>query len=233
MEELQQRISESEALGVRVIHIYPPSSIIGETITSALLSTLFQNAEVVTEWPVLEKSTSQSRKDAAEVWNYLMEQGASADPDTPSAQLLRDDEPGPPQIPSELLGAWKDFGRQFTIGSTFTSNYMVGRVSVKIALMESSGSSENWGIVHENKTIAEIAQGLDWLSASAASRGIKLQWVYDISRSVPTNYEPIQGHSAPYYSALLPPLSWEFLWIDDALAEFGVGEEWDGCFSLS
>ncbi len=234
MAELDDRVVELERMGVRVVHIFPPTTIIGETASLPKLLKVIRDAEIISTHPYSVSGKSETRAIAAYVWNYLFEQKDSGENVAVNENdLSRSCETASPQIAAEYLEAWSKFQPNTNLANTFTSNYMVGRVAVKIALMESAGSAENWGPVFENIAIAEIAQGLDWISNTAAEQRTRLQWVYDISRSVPTDLEPIQGHSAPYYSVLLPPLSWEFLWIDDALDYFGYPSEWDGCFALA
>ncbi len=110
---------------------------------------------------------------------------------------------------------------------------MIGRVALRVILMESNGDDENWTTNQEDITTGEIIQGTDLLSQKATEKEVKLTWVYEIHKQVPTDYEPITDSAVPYREGF-PTYNWVFNWIDDALQYLGFErDEWDGCFDMA
>jgi hypothetical protein len=97
----------------------------------------------------------------------------------------------------------------FAPGYYDTSVFMTGTVAVGIVLPESSGSGENWDTARQDTVISQIQTGMNWWTSKGGSAA-NLNFVYDIRRSVPTSYEPIQMNSSD-----------DNIWIGDVLTNMG------------
>jgi len=104
----------------------------------------------------------------------------------------------------------------------FTSQYLSDDIAIGILLMESEGGSENWTHDAEDDAIADIAEGADWLCEQSENRDVRLTFTYDIHRSVPTPYEPINGNPMPKpLVACCLGIAWEFDWMASAMIHLG------------
>jgi len=95
----------------------------------------------------------------------------------------------------------------------YTSDFMMGSVSVAIIFPESDGSydlnTEDWDDSRKTKVLEEILSGLDWWTQQNPNTPVSFTV---ITQTVETRYEPI---NRAYYS--------ESLWIPDVMKKLGYG----------
>lgn len=229
-------IDSLQMTGLNVVHIFPPQAVIveaGDIDVPAMQSNSMIRLAVRDLSSATVTSTKPANELAFAAWKYITDPANATDGLRDSSARLLNCQDDFSDIPLNLTDQPPLRAPMMSPTGMITGNFMLGRIAVKMVLMESSGPAENWGPVFENKTVSEIVQGLDWLSSQAERRGQRVSWVYDVSLGVPTDFEPIQEHSVPYYSAIWPPLSWEFKWLDDAFSYLGFSSEWDGAFALA
>jgi hypothetical protein len=93
-----------------------------------------------------------------------------------------------------------------------TSEYMLGSVAVGIIMPESNGSkdpnTEDWTTSQQDQVVAKIGNSLNWWAQREP--GARLSFTWNVQRSVPTAYEPIDR-----------PQSDEGLWIGDVMSWLG------------
>ena len=223
--ETEQALKLIESLDGEVRHVFVPDVLIGylpEGIEDKLIGRSFiveiNHSQKLT-LPYSEKM--EPSKSGILAWNRLLK-----------AKEKIIDRAALPE-PSPLVGDIQLFKDAPPLTTPFcetqTSDYMIGRVSVGIVLMESNGSAENWTTVQEQNTLSEILQGLDRLSSMANDEGANLTWFYEVHYKVPTSYEPIQEQTVPYNTGF-PLYNWVFLWMNDALSYLGIEGEWDGLY---
>jgi hypothetical protein len=95
--------------------------------------------------------------------------------------------------------------------SSYTSDFMMGKVVVAIVFPESSGATdpnmETWSEARKTQAISEIMAGHQWWTKQNPRSPLSFTYVV---RTLPTRYEPI---TRPYYH--------EQYWIPDTLASLG------------
>ena len=209
--EMYEAIREVENAGVRVLHVFPPRTLICDVPAAVEPAILAQRMMLACHRQQVQvPDEAGPMGDGAlgiKVWNRLVEPvNPSIGPEkqTPATPLGGDAflPPDQPLIRRATVGAQAPTANQ-------TSEFMVGRVAVGIILPESAGSGENWSSARQDTVIQEIAAGCNWW-ATRGGASAHLTYYYDIHRSVPTQYEPIQL-----------PQSQENLWISETLLNLG------------
>lgn len=214
--DLNRTVQELEATGVRVQHVFPPRCLICRVppeVEPAVLahpSVTALRREPVEQSGGLEPSDNLALGIGA--WNRLiapaplqpLSAGSVGEP------LVGDALPHPPddgrgQMPSAGAGDQASTAPAFTQ----TTEYMIGKVAVGIVLPESTGNAENWSSERQEQVIAEITAGCNWWINQGGSQA-HVSFYYDVHKSVPTQYEPIQR-----------PYNDESLWIPDTMKALG------------
>lgn len=234
MAQLDSAIAAIQGCGGVVRHVFPPD-VVFATLPDFAESWLTQKPAIqliASESSELRQSSERRVQITQSVWSHLIARrdGSPADSREPrplSNCFLKID--APPAIQEELLRQVR--GSRTAFPDRLTSNFLLGRIAVKIILVESDGGDENWWTAAEDQTIAQIVEGLNALAETAGALGARVHFVYETNFGVPTGYEPIQGDHVPHYQ-WFPP-NWIFDWLDDAIDYFGFGEGWDGLFAMA
>ncbi len=229
-EALNKALYALQGLGFEVRHVLPPDIVIGY---------FFGNVKMLTNLPFVEKvyqnfvptdevaRLDKSRRELINAWNNLTQKYQKKK--AVDVQVVQ--EPRPlindvfPSI-KQLMDEGKIEPKALSASDQFTSEYMIGSVTVGIIFMESSGSDENWTSSQESKVIEEIMEATDWLASTGNAINAMIYWEYDIHYKVPTDHEPIQEKHVPRYEWG----SWKFTWINDALNYLGYGNGWKGMY---
>lgn len=174
-------------------------------------------------------------------WNALASAAKDVERERGEPEALEDDALNPPAVTLEAVrsasraalgregagrivpqGAATLSGTPFGATELNTSEFLAGRVSVNIILVESDGtidaSTENWSSDRENDVVAHIATGLEWDRLQEPQAA--LQFVYHVyagrtDARARTGYEPIRRNADPMGT------TGEDLWVKQILGKFG------------
>ncbi len=228
---IENAIDMIELMGGRVNHIMRPNEFLC-TISEQGAKALMNYDELEIETVGNSPKRGDSSTMAYRAWSHLVAQTEEADASNHGPKLLDSTFPCGLEIFELPKGAFDDSANPKTDPAIMvTNNFMVGRIAVCIALMESEGHSEDWTETEEWNALYESIETFEWLSERAASRKVKLTWDYVFAPDVPCSEEPILTYrpDIDYF----PTYHFHFGWIDEALENFGVDPEWDGLFELA
>jgi hypothetical protein len=211
--------------GGKIVHVYPTHVLIGyvpRELRAKLIGQMgIQDVTYDVEQPEKVSKHGRSAEAAVEAWNNNFKGRAKQAGLEPPAGFS-----DPPPIDRDLLTSPNNTGKPSRGGGTSvlssrvlqtplqapgyydTSEYFMGEVAVGIILPESTGGQENWSTARQNNVVSEVQAAMNWWAAPDSNT--RLTFVYDISLSVPTTYEPI---------AL--PQSSEGSWIGQVMANLG------------
>jgi hypothetical protein len=103
-----------------------------------------------------------------------------------------------------------------------TSEFLAGRVSVNVILVESDGShelsTENWTATREGEVVGKVVAGMEWLRLQEPQASLQFAYHVYAGRTDPrarTGYEPIRRAADPNGG------SGEDLWVKEVLGKFG------------
>jgi hypothetical protein len=202
-----------DTAGGHVTHVFPPVALIGEIPAGVppLTGIMAVHRDKVDDG-TLATLRGEARR-AAQVWNALLAPETASEPTVGmeglEAELVGDAFVAPPP---EGLAPASDVP---TSSYYQTSEYLIGRVTVSIILLESDGSidrsTEDWTKTERALVLNEITAALDWWAAREPNA--HLTFVYDDGTAVPlaSSYEPInRGYGD------------QALWITEAMTKKGV-----------
>jgi len=211
----QATITELENLGVRVLHVFPPRTLIC-SVPAELEAVVLAHGAVahVHRTPVDPPDETHPFADAASgvrAWNHLVAPPPRDHRKGPALTL--DNLPAPQRAMSPQVGGTGTASAKVVAGSPRpasiqTSEFMIGKVAVGIILPESAGANENWSSARQDTVIQKITAGCNWWATMGTNA--HLTFYYDVHRSVPTRYEPIELAS-----------SQDSLWISEVLSNMG------------
>ena len=103
-----------------------------------------------------------------------------------------------------------------------TSEFLAGRVSVNVILVESDGShdlsTENWTAAREGEVVGKVVAGMEWIRLQEPQASLQFAYHVYAGRTDPrarTGYEPIRRAADPTGG------TGEDLWVKEILAKFG------------
>lgn len=210
IDEIDEAINSD---GGHVIHIFPPTALIGEIPVGITPPTgvVAIHREKLDDG-ALASLTSEERR-AAQVWNALLDSETSAEPavglEGLEAELVGDAFVAPPP---EGLEPLSDIP---TPTYYQTSEYFIGRVAVGIVLLESDGSidpsTEDWTEPERALVLDKISAALDWWAAREPNAHLTFVYADGTADPVATSYEPISRHYGD-----------QALWITEAMTKMGI-----------
>jgi len=105
--------------------------------------------------------------------------------------------------------------KSFGMSSKETSEFLIGKIVVSVAFVESSGSfdteSEEWARGRQNSVINSLSEAFNWYREREPRAGI--EFAYDVNYNARTGYEPITRDLT---------MANQELWVDEVLDELGA-----------
>jgi hypothetical protein len=214
--ELDRIVQEISSLGAHVLHVLPPRVLIGQ-VSEAVEGAVRTHPAVLAVYRTTVEPPDETGPlgEAAlgiGVWNQLINPATfQAATLSELATPLAGDAFHPADVGHDhpFRAAGDDAAGSPPPSAYQTSEFMIGKIAVGIVLPESTGSGENWSSARQDQVIQEIVTGCNWWATRGGSSA-HLTFFYEVQRSVPTQYEPIQR-----------PYSDERLWITETLEYLG------------
>ncbi|MBU1178284.1 hypothetical protein KJ903_03605, partial [Patescibacteria group bacterium] len=158
--------------------------------------------------------------EAAATWNYTQTQVNEVPAVEPGP--IEDDSLSVPGVSNDQKTAPADVSGG---SSDDTTEFMLGKVSVAVFLVESNGAidsqSENWDADRENEVHGEVQSAMDfWLDTAGSAANLSFNYHFINGRTdsrAQTGYEPIQRTSWTSSGG-------QDLWINEMMGNLGYGQ---------